>query len=40
MLVLSQKAIVQAVAQETEGVLTAHSDSRKGTESGSFVYHT
>ncbi|XP_003384848.1 PREDICTED: gamma-glutamyltranspeptidase 1-like [Amphimedon queenslandica] len=34
------KSIVQAVAQETEGVLTAHSDSRKGTESGSFVYHT
>ena len=36
----SGKSEVQAVAQETEGVLTAHSDSRKGTESGSFVYRT
>ena len=36
----SGKSEVQAVAQETRGVLTAHSDSRKGKESGSFVYRT
>lgn len=36
----SGKSEVQAVAQETRGILTAHSDSRKGKESGSFVYRT